>query len=103
MLELIKIRCGIASAIKVYDDNIQSYIDDCKNDLLMSGVDQTVVESQKASVITAVTFYVKANLGNDRSDTDKYMDLYRKKVFRLTLEEPVAPEQPDREEDVNVE
>ena len=30
--------------------------------------------------------YVKAYLGNDRSDTRMYLDLYRKKVFRMTLE-----------------
>ena len=37
-------------------------------------------------VLTAVTLYVKAYLGNDRSDTRMYLDLYRKKVFRMTLE-----------------
>ena len=30
--------------------------------------------------------YVKAYLVNDRSDTRMYLDLYRKKVFRMTLE-----------------
>lgn len=33
-----------------------------------------------------MTLYVKAYLGNDRSDTRMYLDLYRKKVFRMTLE-----------------
>lgn len=33
-----------------------------------------------------LTLYVKAYIGNDRTDTEKYLDLYQKKVFRLTLE-----------------
>lgn len=38
-------------------------------------------------VLTAVSCYVMAYLGTDRSDTNRYLDLYRKKVFRLTLNE----------------
>lgn len=86
MLDLIKKRCGIAETVTIYDDDINSYIADCKEDMEASGVPASLIEEKKDSVITAVTFYVKANLGNDRSDTTKYMDLYRKKVFRMTLE-----------------
>ena len=93
MLEIIKKRCGIAQAIKVYDDDIQSYIEDCKEDLLESGVHRSLIEAEKPGIITAVTLYVKAYLGNDRADTEKYMDLYRKKVFRLALRDPVTSEQ----------
>jgi hypothetical protein len=86
MLELIKKRCGIAEAITIYDEDIKLYIDDCKDDMKASGVPENVIEAEAAGVITAVTFYVKANIGNDRTDTNRYMDLYRKKVFRLTME-----------------
>lgn len=96
MLELIKKRCGIAAALTVYDEDIKAYIEDCKEDLLLSGVDKSLIDYEKPGVITAVTFYVKAHLGNDRMDTDKYMKLYQDKVFRLTLEDAVvAPEQPE--------
>lgn len=99
MIELIKERCGIAAAITVYDDDIQSYIDDCKEDMALAGVDEELIKAETPGVITAVTFYVKANLGNDRSDTEKYMELYHKKLFRLTLMEPeVAPVQPEEGE-----
>lgn len=87
MLDLIKKRCGIAETVTIYDDDICSYIADCKEDLSVSGVPASLIEEETDSIITAVTFYVKANLGNDRSDTTRYMDLYRKKVFRLALEE----------------
>lgn len=89
MLEMIKKRCGIS--VSVYDEDIEAYITDCREDMLAAGVPERMLpESQDAEVdpqvLTAVTLYVKAYLGNDRSDTEKYMDLYRKKVFRLTLE-----------------
>lgn len=87
MFTVVKRRCGIAPEITVHDDDIRLYIEDCKEDMLASGVPKQVVNRNNASVTTAITFYVKAHLGDDRTDTDKYMDLYQKKVFRLTLEE----------------
>ena len=99
MIELIKERCGIAAAITVYDNDIKSYIADCKEDMALAGVDEELIKAETPGVITAVTLYVKANLGNDRSDTEKYMELYHKKLFRLTLMEPeVAPVQPEEGE-----
>lgn len=85
MLEKIKSRCGIAKEITVYDAEILSYLADCKEDLLLSGVPKSIVAQQGDGILTAATLYVKAYLGNDRSDTSRYLDLYRKKVFRLTL------------------
>lgn len=84
MIELIKKRCGIA--VDVYDDDIQNYIDDCAEDMIASGVPPDFIGRENPQALTAITLYVKAYLGNDRSDTEKYLDLYRKKVFRLTLE-----------------
>lgn len=89
MLEAVKSRCGIAKGIAVYDEEIQGYIDDCLEDMRASGVPDRLLKAENPDqrTLTAVTLYVKAYLGNDRADTDKYLDLYRKKVFRLTLEE----------------
>lgn len=84
MFELVKTRCGIV--VNVYDDEIKGYIEDCQADMISSGVPPDLATSNDSRVATAVTLYVKAYLGNDRSDTDKYLELYRRKVFRLTLE-----------------
>ena len=87
MIEVIKKRCGIAPSITTYDDDICLYVEDCKADLIASGVPEKIVESKEhPGVLTALTFYVNAHIGLDHSDSEKYMDLYRKKVFRLTLE-----------------
>ena len=90
MLEQVKKRCGIASGVKVYDDEIESYIEDCKQDMAASGVNSDLINAHTNGILTAVTLYVKAYLGTDRSDTSRYLDLYRKKVFRLTLEDAPA-------------
>lgn len=88
MLTTVKKHCGIAEGITVYDEEIASYLDDCEQDLKASGVTEAVLQAEehRNQILTAVTLYVKAYLGNDRADTEKYLDLYRKKVFRLTLE-----------------
>lgn len=87
MFDTIKARCGIAKNVKIYDDDIHMYMSDSLLDLRDSGVPKKTIENADERVITAVTLYVKAYIGNDRSDTEKYMKLYRDKVFRLTLDE----------------
>ncbi|HJB15203.1 MAG TPA: hypothetical protein IAA05_04065 [Candidatus Blautia excrementipullorum] len=85
MLEIIKERCGIPEEIEVYDKDIALYLKDCLEDMKASGVPESILDDPRA--VTAATLYVKAHLGDDRTDTEKYMELYRQKVFRLTLEE----------------
>nr|DAV48396.1 MAG TPA: hypothetical protein [Caudoviricetes sp.] len=100
MLDLIKMRCGIAAAVTVYDEDIKSYIEDCKQDMILAGVAKELIEEPAPGVVTAITFYVKAHIGNDRADTEKYMDLFEKKIFRLSMmEREVAPVQPEEEDD----
>lgn len=89
MLEIVKNRCGIAGSVTVYDADIELYIKDCLADMAASGVPERLLVNTDdyEGVATAVSLYVKAHLGNDRTDTEKYMQLYRNKVFRLSLEE----------------
>ena len=72
----------------MYNDDISVYIEDALEDMKTSGVPPDILkkDADDPRVLTAVTLYVKAYLGNDRSDTRMYLDLYRKKVFRMTLE-----------------
>lgn len=88
MLEKIKKRCGIAEGINVYNDDISVYIEDALEDMKTSGVPPDILkkDADDPRVLTAVTLYVKAYLGNDRSDTRMYLICIRKKVFRMTLE-----------------
>lgn len=89
MLEIIKSRCGIPEDIDTYDIDIQVYINDCLADMKASEVPERLLDlnGTDPQVKTAVTLYVKAYLGDDRSDTETYLKLYRQKVFRLTMED----------------
>lgn len=89
MFNIIKERCGIPEDIEVYDADIRMYLSDCLEDMKASGVPERLLDKTEANpqAVTAATLYVKAYLGDDRTDTEKYLELYRKKVFRLTLED----------------
>ncbi len=89
MLQIIKERCGIPIEVDVYDEDIDLYLTDCFEDMKASGVPERFLSKTKLNpqVLTAATLYVKAYLGEDRTDTEKYLKLYRQKVFRLTMED----------------
>lgn len=88
MLQDVKIRCGVPASITVYDSEFTQLISDCLEDMLTAGVPEAMLSTSSPNprVLTAVACYVKANRGNDRSDTDKYIDMYRKKLHKLMLE-----------------
>lgn len=91
MLESVKARCGIPASVTVYDSEYQSLIDDCMEEMKTAGVPASLLSSDNVNqrVLTCIVLYVKSMRGDDRSDTEKYMDMYRKKVFKLSLE-PVS-------------
>lgn len=86
-VDIIKQRIGIASFVTVYDYDIDLYVRDCIMDMRDSGVPEETLAREDPRVVTAVTLYVKAHIGNDRSDTNRYLSLYRQKVSRLILDE----------------
>lgn len=87
MLEKIKKRCGIAEGINVYNDDISDYIADALEDMKTSGVPPDILQkdTDDSRVLTAVTLYVKAYLGNDRSDTRMYLGSVSKKGFSYDI------------------
>lgn len=91
MLESIKQRCGIPASVKAYDVEYQSLIDDCMEEMKTAGVPASLLSDVAVNprVLTCVCLYVKAYRGDDRSDTEKYLDMYHRKVFKLSLE-PVS-------------
>lgn len=88
ILNNVKTRCGIPTSITTYDVEYQSLIDDCMEEMRTAGVPASLLSSDVVNprVLTCITLYVKSMRGDDRTDTEKYMDMYRKKVFKLSLE-----------------
>lgn len=76
MLDKIKLGCGIAPSITIYDAQINDLIMSAKADLMLGGVIKEVLQSENEILLNSITCYVKAYRGNDRSDTEKYLKLY---------------------------
>ena len=71
----------------------QTFVKDALEDMRNSGVPDSICDqnTDDKRVITAVTLYVKANLGDDPDNYESYLRRYKAKVFRLTME----PEEDD--------
>ena len=65
-VDIIKQRIGIASSVTVYDYDIDLYVQDCIMDMRDSGVPEETLAREDSRVVTAVTLYVKAHIGNDK-------------------------------------
>lgn len=88
ILEQVKSRCGIPASVTAYDAEYTGLIEDAKEEMRTAGVPASLLSSDNVNqrVLTCIVLYVKSTRGDDRSDTEKYMDMYRKKVFKLSLE-----------------
>lgn len=85
---IIKKRCYIYT--DVFDEEIESLISAGIIDCIQSGVSKNVFEKKENNyddqVINCLTAFVKANRGNDRTDTDMYMKMYESYRDKMTLE-----------------
>lgn len=95
MLEIIKKRCYIYT--NVFDEEIESLISAGITDCIQSGIDagkfkplekkeENEPDKYDDQVINCITAFVKANRGNDRSDTNVYMKMYESYRDKMTLE-----------------
>jgi hypothetical protein len=89
VLNIIKNRCYIVSSI--YDDEIKSLISAAIIDCIESGIDNSVFKPSADGkyddqVINCITAFVKANRGNDRTDTEVYMRMYTTYRDKMSLE-----------------
>lgn len=91
MLESVKARCGIPASVTAYDDEYKMLIEDAKEEMKTAGVPASLLSdvSVNPRVLTCIVLYIKAYRGDDRSDTEKYLEMFHRKVFKLSLE-PVS-------------
>lgn len=90
MLEIIKKRCYIYT--NIYDEEIESLISAGIQDCVESGISKEKFQKNKKTnkyddqILNCITNFVKANRGNDRSDTNIYMKMYESYRDKMTLE-----------------
>ncbi len=89
MLDAVKLRCGVPSAITVYDTEFKDLISDALEDMRTAGIPETLLEDKGANtnprVLTAVSLYVKAMRGDDRTDTSDALEDMRTAGIPETL------------------
>lgn len=96
LLEKVKKKCGIADIVTVYDSDAIDYINDAIYDMKTAGVPEdilpdlitesnTYAEGMDPRTINTIALYVKAYIGEDRSDTDKYLKMYHDRVSKLSI------------------
>ena len=89
MFEIIKKRCYIYT--NVFDEEIKSLISAGMIDCIESGIAKSKFDVNNKveydpQIINCITAFVKANRGNDRSDTELYMKMYESYRDKMTLE-----------------
>ena len=90
MLEIIKKRCYIYT--NIYDEEIASLISAGIQDCVESGISKEKFQKNEKTnkyddqILNCITNFVKANRGNDRSDTNIYMKMYESYRDKMTLE-----------------
>ena len=96
LIELINRRLGnVPELLEVEIDrtDLEAYIRDAVADMRGSGVPASLLPSDPDTnnyndeAATCIFCYVAAYFGTDRGLTNRYLTLYRNKVFRLALDE----------------
>ena len=85
----IKIRSGYEIDVTAYDDEIRDLVEAAVMDMLTAGVpeDLFVTHNIDKRLLNALALYVQAYIEQDRSDTNRYQTLYKRTVFKLSLED----------------
>lgn len=92
----VKTRIGYEESITAYDDEIKDLMESAVMDMLTAGVPEdmfeyTAPQGQTVTIdkriLNAIALYVQAYIEQDRSDTNRYTTLYKRKVFKLSLED----------------
>lgn len=83
MLETIKLACRYRTA--TFDDEIKIYINSCKNDLILGGVQEDNITDDDDSIKTTVIAYCKWQL-NFQGQGEKWEKIYKNLKASLVLD-----------------
>ena len=86
----IKKRAGYSEALTAFDTEIQDAMEAAVTKMLAAGVPEDLFVAKDPidkRIIIAITSYVNAYCGQDRTDTNKYLKLFSDGVKNLQLED----------------
>ena len=86
----IKKRAGYSEALTAFDTEIQDAMEAAITKMLAAGVPEDLFVTEDPidkRIIIAITSYVNAYCGQDRTDTNKYLKLFSDGVKNLQMED----------------
>ena len=86
----IKTRAGYSEALTAFDEEIRDAIEAAVTKMLAAGVPEDLFVTEDPidkRIIIAITCYVNAHCGQDRTDTSKYLKLFSDNVRNLQTED----------------
>ena len=81
MLEEVKKLLRITGT--AFDDEVNGLIDECKEDLRLSGVRAETIDASDVMIKRAIRTYCKANFGFGQEDYERLMDSYNSMKSKL--------------------
>lgn len=87
--DTIKTRVGYESDVTDFDQEISDLAGSAVMDMLTAGIPEAlfVTENIDKRVLNAIAMYVSMYIEQDRSDTNRYQTIYKRIVFKLSLED----------------
>lgn len=83
ILKDVKNALDILPNITVYDNQLNLLIEDAKCELIGGGIPKEKIKEDNAQIKMCIILYVKMNFGQDRADTEKYKEMYERKLKRV--------------------
>ena len=83
MLEEVKKLLRVTGT--AFDDEVQGLIDECKEDLRLSGVRSETIDESDVMIKRAIRTYCKANFGFENSDKDGLLKSYESLKSHLII------------------
>ena len=84
----IKARAGYAE-VDAFDGEIMELMSSAVMDMLTAGIPAYMFSEDPidARILNAMATYVMAYIEQDRTDTNRYLNLYKRLTFKLSLED----------------
>lgn len=85
----IKERVGYAESVTAFNQEITDLAEAAVADMLTGGVPEAmfVNEGVDKRILNTISLYVNAYIEHDRTDTQRYIDLFHRNVLKLSLED----------------
>ena len=83
MLEDVKLAIRVKSS--AFDVEVQSLIESARLDLVQSGIDSEMAESDDPLIKRAIVFYAKANFGLDNPNAERFQESFNLLKQHLSL------------------